>query len=79
MILEGGCSGTSLGMALDEQKQDDQVFEENGVTFVINQDLLSEIQPITVDFIETPHGSGFKLSSSFVNTGGGCGTCSSCG
>jgi len=79
MMFEGGCSGTSLGMALDEQKQNDQVFEENGLKFVVNQDLLNEIQPITVDFIETPHGAGFKLSSSFVSAGGGCGTCSSCG
>lgn len=79
MVFEGGCSGTSLGMALDEQKQDDQVFEENGLTFVINQDLFNEIQPITVDYIETPHGTGFKLSSGFVSAGGGCGSCSSCG
>jgi iron-sulfur cluster assembly accessory protein len=79
MVFEGGCSGTSLGMALDEQKQDDHVFEDNGLKFVINQDLLSEIQPVTVDFIETPHGSGFKLSSNFVSAGGGCDSCSSCG
>jgi Fe-S cluster assembly iron-binding protein IscA len=66
-------------MALDEPKQDDQVFEDNGLKFVINQTLYDEIQPITVDFIETPHGSGFKLSSNFVPAGGSCGTCSSCG
>lgn len=79
MVFEGGCSGNSLGMALDEQQAEDQVFEDNGLTFVINRDLLNRIQPITVDFIETPQGSGFRLSSSFVSTGGGCGTCSSCG
>jgi Fe-S cluster assembly iron-binding protein IscA len=66
-------------MALDEPKQDDQVIEDNGLKFVINQALYDEIQPITVDFIETPTGSGFKLSSNFVPAGGSCGTCSSCG
>jgi Fe-S cluster assembly iron-binding protein IscA len=66
-------------MALDEPKQDDKAFEDNGLKFVINQALYDEIQPITVDFIETPHGSGFKLSSNFVANGGSCGTCSSCG
>jgi Fe-S cluster assembly iron-binding protein IscA len=66
-------------MALDEPKQDDRTFEDNGLKFVINQALYDEIQPITVDFIETPQGSGFKLSSSFVATGGSCSTCSSCG
>jgi len=65
-------------MALDEPKQDDRTFEENGLKFVINQALLEEIQPVTVDFIETPQGSGFKLSSNFVATGGGCGSCTSC-
>ncbi|MGA2553761.1 MAG: HesB-like (seleno)protein, partial [Smithella sp.] len=36
--------------------------------------------PINVDFIETPHGSGFKLTSSLSQAAGNgsCGSCCSC-
>jgi iron-sulfur cluster assembly protein len=77
ITMAESCCGTSLGMALDEAKSEDKVFDEKGTKFVIDKDLLSQVQPITVDFIETPSGSGFKLSSSLAEPAGGCG--SSCG
>jgi len=65
-------------MALDEQAENDTVIEEKGVTFLIENSLLEEAKPIQVDFITTPTGSGFRLSSS-LSTSGGCGEgCSSC-
>ena len=66
-------------MALDEPKENDEVIKDNGLTFLIEKTLLEEAQPITVDFLETAMGSGFKLSSSLAAAGGGCGgSCSSC-
>ncbi|MDQ5984812.1 MAG: hypothetical protein CSYNP_00510 [Syntrophus sp. SKADARSKE-3] len=67
-------------MALDESKEGDEVIEDNGLTFVIEKVLMEEATPITVDFIVTPSGSGFKLSSPLTAAGGsGCsGSCSSC-
>ena len=80
ITLAMGCSGPALGMALDEPGNDDQVFDEKGTKFVIEKDLFNQAQPITVDFIDTPHGSGFKLTSSLAPTdGGSCGgSCCSC-
>ncbi len=63
-------------MALDEPKEDDQVFEKNEITYVINRDLYEQVKPINVDFVETAMGSGFSIQSN-LNAGGGCGT--SCG
>jgi Fe-S cluster assembly iron-binding protein IscA len=63
-------------MALDEPRKGDELFEDKGIKFVIEKDLFEKVKPIHVDFITTPMGSGFKLTSSLA-VGAGCG--SSCG
>jgi len=75
VFLNMGCAGPSLGMALDEAKTDaDEVIAAGGTTFVIEKDLLNQVQPINIDFITTPQGAGFKLTSSLPE-GEGCGSC----
>jgi Fe-S cluster assembly iron-binding protein IscA len=65
-------------MALDEPKDDDETFEENGVTYLIEKSLLEKAKPINVDFIETDTGSGFSITSS-MSQGASCeSSCSSC-
>jgi iron-sulfur cluster assembly protein len=65
-------------MALDESQENDEIFTDRGITYLIDKSLLEEVKPISVDFIESATGSGFKLTSSLI-AGGGCGTsCSSC-
>jgi iron-sulfur cluster assembly protein len=76
-LSEGGCSGPSLGMGLDEPEENDEVIKDNGVTYLINKELLEEVKPINVDFVETERGSGFSISSSLPK-GEGCSSCSSC-
>jgi len=65
-----------MAMALDELQENDEVFKEKGLTFMINRDLLEEVKPIKVDFIETPRGSGYFITANLTNAG--CGSCS-CG
>ncbi|MBM4272760.1 MAG: hypothetical protein FJ139_11490 [Deltaproteobacteria bacterium] len=64
-------------MALDEPKDGDEVFKENGITFLINRELLELVKPITVDYISTRMGSGFKVSSNLDSTSS-CGRSCSC-
>jgi len=65
-----------LGMALDEPGNADEVFEEKGTKFIIDKDIYNQAKPINVDFVDTPQGSGFKLTSSLAPAvGGGCGSC----
>ena len=72
-----GWSGPTLGMALDEPKKEDEIFEEKGTKFIIDKDLFIQAKPINVDFTSTPNGSGFKLSSSLsTESADGCGSCS---
>jgi Fe-S cluster assembly iron-binding protein IscA len=63
-------------MALDEPKSDDEVIDEKGTKFVIEKDLFGQAKPINIDFITTPQGAGFKLTSSLAAAEGGCGSCS---
>ncbi|HDQ04735.1 MAG TPA: hypothetical protein ENN23_09290 [Deltaproteobacteria bacterium] len=64
-------------MALDEPKGEDEVFEEKGTKYVIDKEIYNQAKPINVDFVATPQGSGFRLTSSLSPAqGGGCGSCS---
>jgi iron-sulfur cluster assembly protein len=63
-------------MALDEPRTDDEIIEEKGTKYVIEKDIFNQAQPINIDFISTPQGAGFKLTSSLSSAGGGCGSCS---
>ncbi|HOC60618.1 MAG TPA: IscA/HesB family protein [Smithellaceae bacterium] len=76
VLLNMACSGPSLSMALDDANTElDEVISAAGATFVIEKELLDQVKPITIDFITTPQGAGFKLTSSLPE-GGGCGSCS---
>lgn len=68
-----------MGMALDEPQDNDEVIQDNGLTFLIDRDLYEEAKPIAVDFITSAMGSGFRLTSSLQSAMGGCGgSCSAC-
>ena len=77
-LTEGGWSGPSLGMALDEPKTDDEVLENNGVTFLMEKELFEKAKPVNVDFVESAMGSGFSISSNLQLGGGNCGGSCSC-
>jgi len=64
-------------MALDESRENDEVFDDKGITYVVEKALYENIKPIRVDYINTPMGSGFNISSS-MQTGSSCGGSCSC-
>jgi iron-sulfur cluster assembly protein len=74
----GGCSGPSLGMALDEPQENDEVFNEKGISFIIEKELYQEVQPINIEFIESPTGAGFMINSELSKNSGCGGSCCSC-
>jgi len=77
-VAGAGCSGPQLGMALDEATMNDDTFETGGFTFLVDKALLQEAKPIKVDYITTPQGEGFIISSGMKKPstcGGGCCGC----
>jgi iron-sulfur cluster assembly protein len=64
-------------MALDESKANDETFEDQGVTYLVEKGLFEQAKPIAIDFITTERGSGFKLTSN-LSQESACGTSCSC-
>jgi Fe-S cluster assembly iron-binding protein IscA len=65
-------------LALDEPKDSDLKVEEEGLTFLIDTELMTSCGDIKVDFVESGMRSGFTISSRIPVAGGG-GGCSSGG
>ncbi len=66
-----------MGLALDESKESDEVFDRDGLAFVIDKKLLQDVQPVTVDYVVEAAGEGFIIDSALTSEDG-CGSCSSC-
>jgi iron-sulfur cluster assembly protein len=64
-------------MALDESTTNDEVFEDQGIKFLVEKTLFEKVKPITVDFITTPMGAGFRLTSN-LSQESACGSSCSC-
>jgi iron-sulfur cluster assembly protein len=77
-LMQGGCSGPALGLALDERKDNDEIFEKNDLTFLIEKGLLDLCGSINVEYLDAGPRSGFSITSANPVGGGGCGgSCSS--
>ena len=68
-----------MGLALDELKDDDKSFDDRGLTFVMEKEFYEKIKPVKVDYVDTPMGAGFNISSNMPKPESSCGSsCSSC-
>lgn len=80
-IMQGGWAGPSLGLALDESKENDEVVDQDGLQFLVEKGLLASCGEIMVDFVDAGPRSGFSITSKIplAGAGGGCssGSCSS--
>jgi len=52
-----------MGMVLDEPKENDEVFDDRGLTYVIEKELLDRVKPVRVDYVNSVMGGGFSISS----------------
>jgi len=41
-------------MALDESQENDEIFTDRGITYLIDKNLLEEVKPINVDLLNRP-------------------------
>ena len=80
IVMSGGCSGPSLGLALDEAKENDLTFEQDTVRFVVDKALVETCGTIKVDYIESNSGcgcsgGGFTITSKNPLSGESGGRC----
>jgi len=72
-LHEGGCAPSSLALDVDEIKDTDTVFDIDGLQFIVDENFLTEAQPIKIDY--TRSGFQFDCELEFEDE---CSACESC-
>ena len=73
-VRGGGCSGFQYALALDEAKDDDHVFDHDGIRLLVDPASLQYVDGSQVDFTESLMGSGFEVNNPNVVAACGCGS-----
>jgi iron-sulfur cluster assembly accessory protein len=75
-VVGGGCSGFSYHMAFENQvnQDSDSVFEFDGLKVLVDQMSQMYLDGVSIDYIETLEGSGFKFNNPNVKSTCGCGS-----
>lgn len=78
-IEGGGCSGFQYAMRLESTLDpEDELIECAGVNMVLDTASKDLLNGVTVDFVETLDGSGFKFENPNATASCGCGKSFTC-
>ncbi|MBY0500998.1 MAG: iron-sulfur cluster insertion protein ErpA [Alphaproteobacteria bacterium] len=73
-VLGGGCSGFQYAFSLDNTHQEeDHLFEDKGVTVVVDESSLALLQGAQIDYVEELIGASFQIKNPNASTSCGCG------
>jgi iron-sulfur cluster assembly protein len=73
-VKGGGCSGFTYSLAIDEQREGDHVFENNGIRILVDEMSLSYVDQSEVDYIDGLTGAGFQVNNPNIVAACGCGS-----
>jgi iron-sulfur cluster assembly accessory protein len=74
-VVGGGCSGFSYHMAFENQENPtDNVYEFDGLKVFVDQMSEMYLEGVSVDYVETLEGAGFKFNNPNVKSTCGCGS-----
>jgi iron-sulfur cluster assembly protein len=73
-VRGGGCSGFQYALAFDAAKEDDSVFEVDGVAVVVDKVSMQFVFGSEVDYVEGLQGAGFQVNNPNVVAACGCGS-----
>lgn len=73
-VRGGGCSGFQYALAFDQRKDDDHVFEVDGVSVVVDKTSMQFVFGSEVDYVESLQGAGFQVNNPNVTAACGCGS-----
>ena len=74
-VKGGGCGGMQYGMTFDEQaREDDQVFEENGMRVFVDPTSMFYIDGSKIDYVDNLMGGGFHIDNPQAVSSCGCGS-----
>ena len=73
-VKGGGCSGFQYALALDSAKDDDNVFQHNGVAVAVDKTSMQFVFGSEVDYVDGLQGAGFTVNNPNVVAACGCGS-----
>lgn len=74
-VSGGGCSGFQYGISLDDTRSDDdQVFEQHGVRFLVDETSLEILKGTELDYVEELIGASFQFRNPNASSTCGCGS-----
>lgn len=73
-VRGGGCSGFQYALAFDRIKDEDHVFEDRGVSVVVDKTSMQFVFGSEVDFVDGLQGAGFQVNNPNVVAACGCGS-----
>jgi iron-sulfur cluster assembly protein len=73
-VRGGGCSGFQYALAFDKPKAEDNVFEVDGVSVVVDKVSMQFVFGSEVDYVEGLQGAGFQVNNPNVVAACGCGS-----
>ena len=73
-VKGGGCSGFQYALALDAPKDEDHVFQHNGVSVVVDRVSMQFVFGSEVDYVDGLQGAGFTVNNPNVVAACGCGS-----
>jgi iron-sulfur cluster assembly protein len=73
-VRGGGCSGFQYALAFDKRRDDDHVFEQNGVSVVVDKTGMQFVLGSEVDYVDGLQGAGFAVNNPNVVAACGCGS-----
>jgi iron-sulfur cluster assembly accessory protein len=73
-VRGGGCSGFQYSLAFDKVRDDDHVFEHNGVSVAVDKVSMQFVFGSEVDYVDGLQGAGFAVNNPNVVAACGCGS-----
>ena len=73
-VKGGGCSGMTYILGFEQPSPDDQVFEVEGISFIMNKAHEIYLYGMLIDWQDGLNNRGFSFKNPNANTTCGCGT-----
>jgi iron-sulfur cluster assembly protein len=73
-VVGGGCSGLTYKMDVDQPRDGDRVFEQDGARLVVDRKSFLYLKGTELDYNEGLMASGFSLRNPNVKRSCGCGS-----
>ncbi|MFN8543534.1 MAG: iron-sulfur cluster assembly accessory protein [Candidatus Binatia bacterium] len=73
-VVGGGCSGLTYKMDIDQQRDGDRVFEQDGARILVDRKSFLYLNGTVLDFKDDLMSSGFNLQNPNVKRSCGCGS-----